>query len=68
MRLRFGGERVGERLCGYTDADWGNDRDERKSVTGYVFSFAGGPVSWSSRSQRTVALSSTEAEFERGVS
>ena len=63
MRLRYGGERVGDGLVGYADADWGNDKDERKSVTGYVFMHAGGPVSWCSRGQRTVALSSTEAEY-----
>jgi hypothetical protein len=63
MKLRFGGKRVGESLVGYADADWGNDKDERKSVTGYVFAHAGGPLSWSSKGQRTVALSSTEAEY-----
>ena len=63
MKLTFGGARVDERLVGYADADWGNDKDGRKSVTGYVFTFAGGPVSWCSRNQRTVALSSCEAEY-----
>lgn len=48
---------------GFSDADWGNDPESRRSVTGYVFQFAGGSVSWSCRKQPTVALSTTEAEY-----
>lgn len=50
-------------LTGYVDADWGNCTEERRSYTGYVFIVAGGAVTWESRKQRTVALSSTEAEY-----
>lgn len=52
-----------KKLEGYVDADWGNNKEDRRSFTGFVFRFNGGPVSWESKKQRTVALSSTEAEF-----
>ncbi|MHB1955508.1 MAG: Ty1/Copia family ribonuclease HI, partial [Sulfobacillus sp.] len=48
---------------GYTDADWGNDPHTRKSVTGFLFLYAGAPISWVSKAQTIVALSSTEAEY-----
>ena len=47
----------------YADADWASDHISRKSVTGYIIKLAGGAVSWVSRKQKTVALSSTEAEY-----
>ena len=47
---------------GYCDADWGGSED-RKSTSGYVFLLNGAPISWSSKRQPTVALSSTEAEY-----
>jgi hypothetical protein len=50
-------------IVGYSDADWGGDHQDRKSTTGYVLLLHGSPVSWSSRKQPTVALSSTEAEY-----
>lgn len=50
-------------LVGYADADWANDRLDRKSISGYVFKVYGNTISWSSRKQATVSLSSTEAEY-----
>ena len=50
-------------LMGYTDADMAGDVDSRKSTSGYLITFAGGAVSWQSRLQKCVALSTTEAEF-----
>ena len=50
-------------LVGMADADWGNSEMDRKSYTGYAFIMSGGAVSWCSRKQRTVAQSSTEAEY-----
>ena len=47
----------------FCDADYGEDRDTRRSTTAYVVMIAGGAVSWGSRLQPTVALSSTEAEY-----
>ena len=50
-------------LEGYVDADWAGDLDGRKSTSGYLFTFVGGAVSWQSRLQKCVALSTTEAEY-----
>ena len=50
-------------LLAFTDSDWGgNDRD-RRSVTGTIVKYKGSPVSWFSKRQATVALSTTEAEY-----
>ena len=48
---------------GYVDADWAGDTATRKSMSGYMFVMAGGAISWCSRQQEVVALSSTEAEY-----
>ena len=47
----------------FVDADYGECRDTRRSTSGYVFTMAGGPVTWSSKRQATVALSTVEAEY-----
>ncbi|KAH7430932.1 hypothetical protein KP509_08G021100 [Ceratopteris richardii] len=50
----------------YSDADWAGFRDDRRSISGYI-SFADSKIiSWSSKKQATVALSSTEVEY-RGL-
>ena len=50
-------------IVGYSDADWAGDRQDRKSTSGYLFQIAGGPISWRSKKQDTVALSTAEAEY-----
>ena len=50
-------------LHGYVDADWGSDTDTRRSTTGYVFRLNGAAISWGSKIQHTVALSTAEAEY-----
>ncbi|XP_043470934.1 uncharacterized protein LOC122504102 [Leptopilina heterotoma] len=50
-------------LHGFVDSDWGGDTTDRKSTTGYVFKMYDCTVSWVSRKQQTVAISSTESEF-----
>lgn len=54
---------IGVHLDGYSDSDWGNDRDSRKSTTGFVFTLGGGAISWASRRQTIVAQSTAEAEY-----
>ena len=48
---------------GYSDSDWAGDKESRKSTSSYIFILNGGPVSWCSKRQPTVALLSTEAEY-----
>jgi hypothetical protein len=50
-------------LVGYSDADWAGDLDSRRSTTGYLFQLGGFPISWRSKRQSTVALSTAEAEY-----
>ena len=52
-------------LAGYSDSDWGTCVDDRRSTTGYIFTLnpQGPPISWKSKKQTTVALSSCEAEY-----
>ncbi|KAL1448085.1 hypothetical protein WDU94_013979 [Cyamophila willieti] len=50
-------------LYGFSDADWASDTIERKSTTGYAFFLSGGAISWNSKKQPTIALSTTEAEY-----
>ena len=48
---------------GYTDADWAGSTMDKRSTSGCCFSLGSGVVSWFSRKQKSVALSSTEAEY-----
>eukprot|EP00253_Pinus_taeda_P033186 PITA_33186 len=47
----------------FVDADWAGDLDQRRSIGGYVFNLFGGAVSWMSKKQFVVALSTTEGEY-----
>lgn len=51
------------KVTGFSDSDWASDIDGRKSITGFVFTKCGGAITWSTRKQQTVALSTTEAEY-----
>jgi transposase InsO family protein len=53
----------GEAVVGFCDADFAGDVDTRRSTTGYVYLLHGGAISWSSRLQSTVAVSTVEAEY-----
>ena len=50
-------------LQGFVDADLGGDVDSSKSTSGYIYNIGGTTVSWMSRIQKCVSLSSTEAEY-----
>ena len=50
-------------LTAYADADWGGCLQTRRSTTGYIFTLGDAAISWSSKRQHTVALSTTEAEY-----
>jgi hypothetical protein len=50
-------------VCAFADADWANNKGDRKSISGWVAKLNGDPVSWSSKKQRVVALSTCEAEL-----
>ncbi len=47
----------------YCDSDWAGDKDTRISVAGFIVYLMGAPISWKSKAQRGVTLSSSEAEF-----
>ena len=48
---------------GYSDSDWAGDLNDRKSVLGYIFMLSGAGISWRSKKQTSVALSTAEAEY-----
>ncbi|KAI4340767.1 hypothetical protein MLD38_025574 [Melastoma candidum] len=50
-------------LVGYVDCDWAGSLDDRRSTLGYLFCIGTEPISWSSKKQSTVALSSAKAEY-----
>jgi len=56
-------EDVTWQLKAYSDSDYSGDRETRRSVTGFMIYLQGVPISWKSKSQRSVTLSSTEAEY-----
>jgi len=61
MHLSF--KRSNLTLQGFSDADLGGDLDGRKSTTGYIFTLGGTAISWKSKLQGRVSLSTTEAEY-----
>lgn len=64
LKLKY--TRIGEKsstIYGWADADWATELDDRHSITGNVFKFQGSVISWASKKQKTVALSTTEAEY-----
>ena len=50
-------------LQGFVDVDLGGDVDSSKSTSGYIYTIGGTAVSWMSRLQKCVSLSSNEAEY-----
>ncbi|XP_057432268.1 secreted RxLR effector protein 161-like [Lotus japonicus] len=56
-------EKEGLHLVAYSDSDWCGDLVDRKSTMRYILTFAGAPISWCSKKQSVVALSTCEAEY-----
>ena len=50
-------------LVGFSDSDWAGCPESRKSTSGFVFTLAGGAISWKSKKQSVIALSTCEAEY-----
>ncbi|KAK9769258.1 putative Integrase catalytic domain-containing protein [Seiridium cardinale] len=62
LELVYRGDSIN--LQGFSDADWAGDRETRRSTSGYIFNLGSGAVSWSSKRQPTVSLSSCESELK----
>jgi len=54
-------------LTGFVDADWANKLSDQSLTSGYVYQLVGGAISWSSKKQSSIALSSMEAEYITGA-
>jgi hypothetical protein len=54
---------AGNLFYGYTDAAYAN-ADDLKLTLGYIYLMAGGAVTWRSKKQTTIAMSSTETEYD----
>ena len=59
--LTLGGDQL--EVSAYTEADWGNNCDNRRSIRAYIIKVSGGAVSWKSKKHACMTLSSTEAEY-----
>jgi hypothetical protein len=62
-QIRYAGGTEDLKLLGYSDTDYAADDATRKSTNGYIFILNGGAISWSSKLQRSVTTSTTEAEY-----
>lgn len=61
--IHYGGADIAQNLVCYTDADWAGDKSTCASILGFIWFMAGGPISWSSKSQTCIAVSSTESKY-----
>ena len=68
--IQFGGKaayntlaKSPDQLVGFSDSDWAGQIDDRKSTSGTIFFLNNGPISYASRSQKCVALSTAESEY-----
>lgn len=50
-------------LEGFSDSDYAGDIDTRRSTSGYVFKLSDGPITWMSKRQNCITLSTAEAEY-----
>lgn len=64
LKLSYEKKSYNNFIVGYVYSDWGSDEVNRKSTTGFLFIvFDTCIISWCTRKQNTVAISSTEAEY-----
>ncbi|GAB6027182.1 hypothetical protein CHUAL_013972 [Chamberlinius hualienensis] len=63
MKLATSGNGTSNILKVYVDASWGNSIPDRKSYSGYIAKWDNGIISWKSGKQKSVALSTMEAEY-----
>ena len=61
FKLKY--EKSDEQIIGYSDVDWVGDIEKHKSTSGFIFLLGKGPISWGSKKQAYVALSTTEEEY-----
>lgn len=61
-RVLYNSQR-GSDFVGFIDSDYAGDIDDRKSTSGHVFMLNYGAITWSSKKQQIVTLSTIEAEF-----
>ena len=61
--LMYSNKDVDRPMTGFSDADWASDVNDRKSTSGYLFMMSGAPISWKTKKQTCVALSTAEAEY-----
>ena len=62
LKIQYNGD-SDARLIGYSDSDWGENRDDCHSTSGHIFLMANSAISWAPWQQKTVALSVGEAEY-----
>ena len=61
LKLKIGGYLT---VSGYSDSDWAEEREDRGSTSGYVYCLGVGTISWKSKKQATILLSSTKAKYK----
>ena len=62
--LKISKQKNFDSLIGYSDADWGNCKQTRRSISGYVIEWNGSVIAWKLKKQSTVATSSAQAEYQ----
>lgn len=63
LKMKLGRRDDAANLIGYADANFAENRVDRKSNSGFIFKLFGGTISWRCKKQTCVATSTTEAEY-----
>lgn len=63
LGLYYNSTNTSPKLIGYSDSDWRGDYNTRRSTIGYILTYESIAISWNLRLQKTIALSSCEAEY-----